>query len=137
MSEIFIDTRRTVNIKLAIADAIDNGEYESLANDLRDCFTDDQVEEIERLIESGDLEEAIDDILAEWNGDTVDELLETMDRFFFDSGIELLFDETDLGLDDDEDDKSFGDLGGIPDDEEYDEEAGEENDADDEDVISY
>ena len=137
MSEIFVDTRRTVNIKLAIADAIDNGEYESLANDIRDCFTDDQVEEIERLIESGDLEEAIDDILAEWNGDTVDELLETMNRFFFDSGIELLFDETDLGLDDDEDDKSLGDLGGIPDDEEYDEEAGEENDADDEDVISY
>jgi hypothetical protein len=137
VSEIFVDTRRTVNIKLAIADAIENGEYESLANDIRDCFTDDQVEEIERLIESGDLEEAIDDILAEWNGDTVDELLETMNRFFFDSGIELLFDETDLGLDDDEDDKSFGDLGGIPDDEEHDEEAGEENDADDEDVISY
>ncbi len=132
MPEIFIDTRRTVNIKLAIAAAIENGEYESLASDIRDCFTDEQIEEIEGLIESGDLEEAIDDILAEWNGDTIGELLESMDRFFSDSSIELRFDETELGLDDEEDDKSFDDLGGSPDDEEYDEEPGEENDEDDE-----
>ncbi len=137
MSEIHIDPRRTASIKLAITDAIADGEYESLANDIRDCFTDDQVEEIEGLIESGDLEEAIDDILTEWNGDTVEELLETMERFFFDSDIELLFDETGMGLEDAEDDKSFGDLDGIPDDEEYDEEAGEENDADGEDVPGY
>ena len=133
MPEIFIDTRRTTNIKQAIADAIENGEYESLASDIRDCFTDDQIEEIEGLIESGDLEEAIDDILTEWNGDTVGELLETMDRFFFESSIELLFDDTELGLDDEDDEKIFDDLEENPDDEEYVEEPGEENDEGDED----
>ncbi len=133
MPEIFIDTRRTTNIKQAIADAIENGEYESLASDIRDCFTDDQIEEIEGLIESGDLEEAIDDILTEWNGDTVGELLETMDRFFFESSIELLFDDTELGLNDEDDEKIFDDLEESPDDEEYVEEPGEENDEDNED----
>ncbi len=137
MPEIFIDTRRTANIKQAITDSIENGEYESLASDIRDCFTDEQIEEIEELIESGDLEEAIDDVLTEWNGDTVSELLESMDRFFSASSIELFFDEAELGLEEEEEDKDYDDFEDDPDDGDFDEEPGEENDEDDEDDESY
>ena len=104
MLEIYIEPRRTVNLKQAIAEAIESGEYESLATDIRDCFTEDQVEEIEEVLDSGDIEETIDEILAEWGGDDLDDLFDSIEAYFAEGGIELHFEEDDLELEPEETD---------------------------------
>ena len=91
MLEIIVEPGRTFNLRQAISDSIENGDYDGLCDDIRDCFTDEQVEQIEELLESGDILEAIDDIVSDWNADEVDDLIETMETFFAESSIELLF----------------------------------------------
>ena len=77
MLDIFINTNRTLALKEAISDSIDSGQYGSLADDIRDCFTEEQVEQIEEMLDSGDFDEIIDNVLSDWSGDSMDELLVT------------------------------------------------------------
>ena len=46
MLEIFIEPKRTSNLKQAVLEAIEEGEYENLFNEIRDCFTESQIDEI-------------------------------------------------------------------------------------------
>lgn len=103
MDEILIDARRTINLKQAVADAVENGEYEGLADDIRDCFEEDQIGAIEEIFDTLSIEEAIDEILEEWAGDDSDELLEIIESYFADADIEVRFDHNDLDLGNDED----------------------------------
>ncbi len=103
MDEILIDARRTINLKQAVADAVENGEYEGLADDIRDCFEEDQIGAIEEIFDTLSIEEAIDEILEEWAGDDSDELLEIIESYFADADIEVRFDHNDLDLVNDED----------------------------------
>ncbi len=98
MLEVYVEPRRTVNFKQAVVEAIENGEYESLADDIRDCFSEDQIEEIQEVLESGDIEETIDDIITEWSGDNLEELMEGIDIAFSSSSIELHFEDDDIDL---------------------------------------
>ncbi|MFO8071615.1 MAG: hypothetical protein R6V85_07040 [Polyangia bacterium] len=98
MDEILIDARRTINLKQAVADAVENGEYEGLADDIRDCFEDDQISAIEGIFDTLSIDEAIDEILEEWAGDDSDELLEIIESYFADADIEVRFDHNDLDL---------------------------------------
>jgi hypothetical protein len=100
--EIFVDPRRTSNLKQAILDAIENGEYEGLSDDIRDCFTDEQIDQMEEVIESGDIEEAIDEIISEWSGDSLDELIEMIEAQFVEWGVEVHFEDDDLDVAEDE-----------------------------------
>jgi hypothetical protein len=91
MLEIIIEPRRTFNLRQAIADAVENGDYDGLCDDIRDCFSDDQVDQVEEVLESGDIAEAIDEIVSEWNAEDVDDLIDTMETYFAESSIELQF----------------------------------------------
>ncbi len=73
---------------------------ESLREDILDAFTEEQVEEIERHLDGGDLFEFLTDILDEWNGDDVDELLELLETQLGEVGIDL---KTEAKSEDDDD----------------------------------
>jgi hypothetical protein len=91
--DIFINTHRTLALKEAISDSIDSGQYGSLADDIRDCFTEEQVEQIEEMLDSGDFDEIIDNVLSDWSGDSMDELLDELKELLAESSIELSFDD--------------------------------------------
>ena len=91
MLEIVVEPRQSFSLKQAVLEAIKSGDYNSLYDDIRDCFTDDQVEDMEEILESGDLGDAIDEIVSEWNGEDLDELFETIESYFAESSIEIQF----------------------------------------------
>src|SRR6188472_2801167 len=77
--EIFLDKRAVRQIRLSAADAIEEGDTESLREDILEAFTEEQVEEIERRLDTADFFEFLTDVLDEWGGDDVDELFELLE----------------------------------------------------------
>ena len=139
--EILLDKRAVKQIRLSAQDAIEEGDTETLREDILEAFTEEQVEEIERRLDNGDFYEFLTEMLDEWSGDDVDELFELLDAQLGDIGVDVKFDkkaaapadepaeeDEDEGVDDyddeDEDDEDLDD-----DDEDLDE---EEEDSDDE-----
>src|SRR6185503_14605020 len=115
--EIHLDKRAVRHIRLSAADAVEEGDTEALREDILEAFTEEQVEEIERRLDSGDFFELLTDILDEWSGDDVDELFELLETQLGDLGVDLKYepredeeesddedDDADLDDDDDEDD---------------------------------
>ncbi|MBN2344191.1 MAG: hypothetical protein JXX29_18285 [Deltaproteobacteria bacterium] len=131
MLDIFINSHRTLALKEAITDSIDNGQYGSLADDIRDCFTEEQVDQIEEMLDSGDFDEVIDNVLSDWSGDSQEELLEELKEVLGESNIEVSFDddssEPEDVVDFDDDDEEFDD-----DDEEFDDDDEDEEEAEEE-----
>jgi hypothetical protein len=113
--DIHLDKRAIRQIRLSAQEAIEEGDTESLREDILEAFTEEQVEEIERRLDNGDLFEFLTDVLDEWSGDDVDELLELLETQLGEVGIDL---KTDPKNEDDE---------------EEDEEADDDDDEDDED----
>ncbi|MBS2012939.1 MAG: hypothetical protein JST00_08640 [Deltaproteobacteria bacterium] len=136
--EIVLDKRAVRQIRLSAQDAIEEGDTETLREDILEAFTEEQVEEIERRLDNGDFYEFLTEMLDEWSGDDVDELFELLDAQLGDIGVDVKFEkkaaaaeeadeeEEDEGVEefDDEDEDLDGD-----DDEDLDEE--EESDEDD------
>jgi hypothetical protein len=134
--EIFLDRRAIRQIRLAAQEAIEEDDTESLREDVMEAFTEEQVEEIERRLDNGDLYEFLTDVLDEWGGDDVDELLELLETQLGEVGIDLKTDnKTEEGEESEDEaagdpadaegeDEDFGD-----DDEEEDEEDEEEEEA--------
>ena len=91
--EIYLDKRAVKQIRLSAQDAIEEGDIETLREDILEAFTEEQVEEIERRLDNGDFFEFITDMLDEWSGDDVDELFELMDTQLGDVGIEVKFEK--------------------------------------------
>ena len=112
--EIHLDKRAVRQIRLSAADAIEEGDTEALREDVLEAFSEEQVEEIERRLDSGDFFEFLTDILDEWGGDDVDELFELVETQLGDLGIDLKYEgrgeegeeavEEDDDVDDDDDD---------------------------------
>jgi hypothetical protein len=117
--EIFLDKRAVKQIRQSAADAVDDGDTETLREDVMDAFSEEQIEEIERRIDSGDMYDFISDAIEEWDGDDVDELFELLETHLSDLGVELKYksqevdeeeeepaeeDDEDFAGDDDEDD---------------------------------
>jgi hypothetical protein len=111
--EIFLDKRAVRQIRLSATDAVEEGDTESLREDILEAFTEDQVEEIERRLDNGDFFEFLTDCLMEWSGDDVDELFELLETQLGEVGIDLKYEsaneeeeeeEEDDALDDDDDD---------------------------------
>jgi hypothetical protein len=121
--EIVLDKRALRQIRTSAADAIEEGDTETLREDVLDVFSDEQVEEIERRIDT-DFYDFLGDALDEWGGEEVDELLDLLESHLADVGIELKFEgvEDDDAEEDEEpgavDDDDDLDLGGRDDDEE-------------------
>lgn len=98
--DIHLDKRAARQIRLSAQEAIEEGDTESLREDILEAFTEEQVEEIERRIDNGDFFEFLTDVLDEWNGDDVDELFELLETQLGEIGIDL---KTDVKSEDDED----------------------------------
>lgn len=131
--EIFLDKRAVRQIRLSAQDAIEEGDIETLREDILEAFTEEQVEEIERRLDSGDFFEFLTDLLDEWSGDDSDELLELLDTQLGDVGVDLKLEkraapeaeeEEDAGdyTDDEFDEEDEGDEGDDDEEEEKDEE---------------
>ena len=91
--EIFLDKRAVRQIRLSAQDAIEEGDTETLREDILEAFTEEQVEEIERRLDSGDFFEFLTDMLDEWSGDDVEELFELLDAQLGDVGVDVKFDK--------------------------------------------
>ncbi|MFO0666982.1 MAG: hypothetical protein U0174_23725 [Polyangiaceae bacterium] len=126
--EIVLDKRAVKQIRLSAQDAVEEGDTEALREDILEAFTEEQVEEIERRLDNGDFFEFLTDMLEEWSGDDVDELLELLDSQLGDLGVDIKFDKKAAVPDEaDEDEDDDVDL-----DDEDDEDLDEEPLADDE-----
>jgi hypothetical protein len=89
--EILLDKRAVRQIRQSGTDAIEDGDTETLREDVMDAFSEEQIEEIERRIDGGDFFDFIGDALEEWDGDDVDELFELLESHLTDVGIELKY----------------------------------------------
>ena len=126
--EIHLDKRAVKQIRLSAQDAIEEGDTETLREDIMEAFTEEQVEEIERRLDSGDFFEFLTDLLDEWSGDDADELFELLDTQLGDLGIDIKFEKkAPAEAEDEDEDKDFDE-----DDEEDDEDDDEYDDVDEE-----
>lgn len=133
--EIVLDKRAVRQIRLSAQDAIEEGDTETLREDILEAFTEEQVEEIERRLDSGDFFEFLTDMLDEWSGDDVDELFELMDTQLGDVGVDVKFEKKSAATvdeEDEEEDKDAEDYGEDEEDLDEDEELEEEEEEDDE-----
>lgn len=120
--EIHLDKRALRLIRLSAADAVEEGDTEALREDVLEAFSEEQVEEIERRLDSGDFFEFLTDVLDEWSGDDVDELFELLETQLGDLGVDLKYEPRD---DDDSEDESEDDV--EPDDDDDDDDDAEED----------
>lgn len=107
--EIVLDRRAVKQIRLSAQDAIEEGDTETLRDDILDAFTEDQVEEIERRIDT-DFYDFLGDTLDEWSGEDVDELYDLLESQLADIGIEVKYETVESGEEEeDADDVDFDD----------------------------
>jgi hypothetical protein len=126
--EILLDKRAVRQIRLSALDAIEEGDIETLREDILEAFTEEQVEEIERRLDSGDFFEFLTDMLDEWSGDDADELFELIDTQLGDVGVDVKF-EKKVAVDDEEDDAA----GSAEPEEEFDDDDLDEDEEEDDD----
>src|SRR5436190_3145419 len=107
--EILLDKRAVRQIRNSGTDAIEDGDTETLREDVMDAFSEEQIEEIERRIDGGDFYDFIGDTLEEWDGDDIDELFELLESHLSDVGIEVKYDppDPDAEEEEEEDDEEF------------------------------
>src|ERR1019366_9075849 len=127
--EILLDKRAIRQIRLSAQDAIEQGDTETLREDILEAFTEEQVEEIERRLDTGDFFEFLTDLLDEWSGDDADELLELIDTQLGDVGVDLKFEKRGPTPAEGEEDEPATDF---EDDEEFDEDEDDEDDDEEE-----
>ena len=132
--DIHLDRRAVRQIRLSAQEAIEEGDTESLREDILEAFTEEQVEEIERRLDNGDFYEFLTDVLDEWNGDDVDELFELLETQLGEVGIDLKTEPKGGATEDEEEDEAADDFDDedddLDDDEDDDEDAEEEEDED-------
>jgi len=116
--EILLDKRAVRQIRQSAVDAVEDGDTETLREDVMDAFSEEQIEEIERRIDGGDFYDFIGDSLEEWDGDDVDELFELLESHLADVGIELKYDAPDAEEAEEEEDSSDDEEFNADDDEE-------------------
>lgn len=128
--EITLDKRAVRQIRLSAQDAIEEGDTETLREDILEAFTEEQIEEIERRLDNGDFFEFLTDMLDEWSGDDVDELFELLDAQLGDVGVDVKFEKKGAATPDEAPEESGEEEEDV---DEYDEDD-EDEDLDDEDL---
>jgi hypothetical protein len=132
--EIVLDKRAVRQIRLSAQDAIEEGDTETLREDILEAFTEEQVEEIERRLDSGDFYEFLTEMLDEWSGDDVDELFELLDAQLGDIGVDVKFEKKPVAVEAEEEEEEnldeFDDEDLDDEDEEEDEDEDEEEEED-------
>ncbi|HSN84727.1 MAG TPA: hypothetical protein VLS88_19250 [Polyangiales bacterium] len=89
--EIYLSKRAMQRVRLSVVDAIEDGEIDALREDLIGLFSDDDIEEIERRIDSGDFYDFVSEILDEWSGEDLDELMELLETQLADADVDLKY----------------------------------------------
>jgi hypothetical protein len=89
--DIYLDKRAVKQIRLSADEAIEEGDTDTLREDVMEAFTEEQIEEIERRIDSGDFYDFLSEMLDEWSGEDVDELFELLESALVDVGIDLKY----------------------------------------------
>jgi hypothetical protein len=131
--ELYLDKRAVRQIRLSAQEAIEEDDTESLREDVLEAFTEEQVEEIERRLDNGDFYEFLTDVLDEWSGDDVDELLELLETQLGEVGIDLKTDSKGEEGEDSDEDSGDEDEGGVEDgDEDYGDDDEDEDDEEEE-----
>ena len=87
--EVYLDSRAVRQIRVSAQEAMEEDDTESLREDILEAFTEEQVEEIERRLDSGDLFEFLTDVLDEWSGEDIEELFELLETQLGEYGIDL------------------------------------------------
>ena len=87
--DIYLERRALRLIRASAQEAVEQGDTETLREDILESFTEDQVEEIERLIDSADFFEFLSEVLDEWSGDDVEELIELLMTQLADLGVDI------------------------------------------------
>jgi len=100
--EIRLEKRAVKQVRLSAADAIEEGDVETLREDIIEAFTDEQIGEIERRVDTADFYDFLSEVLDEWAGDDVDELFELLESQLSEASIDLKYHAVDLD-DEDED----------------------------------
>ncbi len=103
--EIYLDRRATRQIRVAAQEAVEEGDLDSLRDEIIEAFGEDQVEEIERRLDSADFYEHLGDVLDEWSGDDTDELMELLETQLSELGLDLKFEVKDGEEEEEEDDE--------------------------------
>jgi hypothetical protein len=104
--EIYLSKRAMQRVRLSVADAIEDGEIDALREELIGLFSDDDVEEIERRIDSGDFYDFVSEILDEWSGEDMDELMELLETQLADADIDLKYTALENDEEEEEDEES-------------------------------
>jgi hypothetical protein len=104
--KIFFEKRSVRDLRQAIEDAKEESDSATLRDDLVDMFSDDQVEEIERRLDTDDFLDFLDQVIEEWAEEESDELLDILTERLGEIGIELAIEDDD---DDDDDDEGIDD----------------------------
>lgn len=101
--EIYLDKRAVRLIRASAQEAIEEGDTETCREDILESFTEEQIEEIERRLEHGDMFEFLTDVLDEWSGEDVDELVDLLEAQLGELGIEMKVDDKDAEEEEEED----------------------------------
>ncbi len=133
--EIVLDKRAVRQIRLSAQDAIEEGDTETLREDISEAFTEEQVEEIERRLDNGDFYEFLTEMLDEWSGDDVDELFELLDAQLGDIGVDVKFEKKGAAAAEEEsdDEEADDDFDSDEDDEDLDEDEDDDLEEEEED----
>jgi len=126
--EITLDKKALKLIRASAEDAVEEGDTETLREDIYEAFSEDQIEQIDRRLEGSDFMEFLTDVLEDWSHDDADELLELLESKLSELDIDLRFEKAAAAAaaDEEEEDDDF-------DDDEDDDEEDEEDDEDEED----
>ena len=103
--EIYLDKRAVKQIRVSAGDAVDEGDTETLREDILEAFSDEQIEEIERHVDSGDFYDFLSEILDEWGGDDVDELFELLEAHLSEAGVDVKYTSPDDEVEDEEEEE--------------------------------
>lgn len=135
--EIYLDRRAIRQIRLAAQETIEEGDTESLREEVLEAFSEEQVEEIERRLDTGDFFEFLTDVLDEWSGDDADELIELLETQLAEAGIDVKTEgrgeEGESEDEEEEEDEADGDV--EPDEEEEDDDSSGDLDEDADDAL--
>ena len=99
--EIYLDKRAVKQIRISDSDVIEEGDTDSLRDDIAEAFPEDKLETLEQMLGGTDFAELLSEILDEWSGDDTDELFELLETQLGEVGIDL---KTEPRADEDEDD---------------------------------
>jgi hypothetical protein len=87
--EIYLDRRAVRQIRTAAREAMEEGSFEALPEEIFEAFDDEDTSSIEKLLDGIELYDFLSTMLEEWAGDDLDELFELLELQLADIGVDL------------------------------------------------